>query len=164
MNSKRFKAFLSLVLAMALMAALPLTASAAKKTVNILKVTADYARLREDAGSNAEVITTLRKNAKVFYLGRSGGMAYVMTERGLKGYIYAGYLGTYGAVAAASVYYVKSSSLSVYKSARTSARKLGSIPKNGYILLKTTNGKWGYIKTLSGRGGYVLLSGLKRAL
>jgi len=141
----------------------PVTASAAVKTVNILKVTADYVRVRSEAGNSGDVLETLRKGTKVFYLGRSGGMAYVCTERGVKGFVYAGYLSLYGAVRLANVYYVKSSSLSVYASASTSSKKLGSLPKNGYILLMDTNGSWGYIKSLSGKGGYVLLSGLKKA-
>jgi uncharacterized protein YgiM (DUF1202 family) len=153
----------SLLLALVLLAAVPLSASAAKKTVSILKVSADYARLRSEPGAGGDVVATLRKDSKVFYLGRSGSMAYVCTERGQMGYIYAGYLAAYGKVPLASIYYVKSSSLSVYKSASTSSRKLGSIPKNGYILLRETNGNWGFIRSLSGNSGYVLLSGLKRA-
>jgi uncharacterized protein YgiM (DUF1202 family) len=161
MGKLRWKALVGIALALVFLTA-PLSALAAAKTVNILKVSADGARLR-DAATAGEVLTTLAKGTKVFYLGRTGGMAYVCTEHGVKGYVYAGYLETYGAVRLANIYYVKSSSLSVYQSASTSSKRLGAIPKNGYILLYKANGNWGYIKTLSGKAGYVLLSGLKKA-
>jgi len=161
MGKLRWKALVGVALALVFLTA-PLSALAAAKTVNILKVSADGARLR-DAATAGEVLTTLAKGTKVFYLGRSGGMAYVCTERGVKGYVYAGYLEAYGAVRLANIYYVKSTSLAVYQSASASSKRLGSIPKNGYILLYKADGNWGYIKTLSGRAGYVLLSGLKKA-
>lgn len=159
MGKKYLKVVLSIVLSLLLLTA-PLSAFAAPKTVTILKVKNDYARVRNEEG---EVITSLRKNTKVFYLGRQDSMAYICTERGVMGYVYGGYLSSYGAVRLANVYYVKSSSLKVYSSPRTSSRRLTTLPKNSFILLSKANGKWGYIKSLSGNSGYVQLSGLRRA-
>jgi len=141
----------------------PVGALAAAKTVSILKVEYDYTRLRsEPTSSSGEIITTLRKDAKVFYIGRSGSWAYVCTEWGTMGYLYSGYLSYYGKVRLGNIYYVNASSLKVYKSASTSSTRIGTLPKNYYLLLYATNGNWGYVRSLSGNAGYVLLSGLKR--
>ena len=99
----------------------------------------------------------------MFYLSRSGSMAYVRTSNGVEGYVYAGYLEKYGEVRLSNIYYVQSSSLTVYRSASTSASRVTTLPNGYFVLLYDANGRWGKIRSLNGGDGYVLLSGLKRA-
>ncbi|HIS03487.1 MAG TPA: hypothetical protein IAA75_06240 [Candidatus Pullichristensenella avicola] len=134
----------------------------AASTVTVLQVKNDYVRLHSDVGGQGQVLGTLRTGTKLFYLGRADSMAYVCTEYGVRGYAYAGYLEAYSTVRMANVYYVKSSSLTVYSSASTSSSRVTTLP-NGYILLLTdAYGYWGSILSLSGGVGYVQLSGLQR--
>ena len=162
MNAKRcLRVLTCLTLIMALLLS-TLSAQAASSTVTILQVRNDYVRLHSATGGQGEVLATLRTGTRLFYLGREDSMAYVCTENGVRGYAYAGYLESMGSVRMANVYYVKSSSLTVYSSASTSSSRVTTLP-NGYILLLTdAYGYWGSIRSLSGGTGYVLLSGLQR--
>lgn len=163
MGKKLFSVFLCLTLVLTFALA-PVGALAAVKTVNILQAEDDYIRVRSaPTSAEGEVLATLREGTKMFYLGRSGSWAYICTETGLCGYVYSGFLSYYGAVRLSNVYYVQSSSLKVYSSASTSARRIATLPKGYFVLLYEANGNWGFIRSLSGGGGFVLLSGLRRA-
>ena len=163
MGGKRIlRLLVCLSLVMALMLG-TLSAQAAAKTVTVLQLKNDYVRIRSSTGEGSQVVGTLRAGTKMFYFGRSNSMAYVGTENGQRGYVYAGYLEKYGEVRVANVYYVQSSSLTVYTSPSTSAGRATTLGKNRFILLTDANGNWGRIRSLNGNTGYVLLSGLRRA-
>ena len=73
-------------------------AQAAERSVTILRLTNDFVNIRSSTGENSRVIGTLRQGALMFYLNRSGSMAYVCTTSGTQGYVYAGYLEKVGEV------------------------------------------------------------------
>ena len=164
MGRKRYlRVLVCLTLALALLLGTTVSAQAAERTVTILQLTNDYVYIRSSTGENSQVIGTLRQGTKMFYLGRSGSMAYVCTTSGTQGYVYAGYLEKVGEVRIGNVYYVQSSSLTVYNSPSTSASRSGTLSKGYHLLLIDANGRWGKIRSLSGAQGYVLLGGLRRA-
>lgn len=138
-------------------------AQAADRAVTILQLTNDYVYIRSSTGANSQVIGTLRQGTRMFYLGRSGSMAYVCTASGQQGYVYAGYLEKVGDASTRNVYYVQSSSLAVYNSPSTSSSRSTTLPKGYHLLLVDANGSWGKIRSLNGAQGYVLLGGLRRA-
>ena len=138
-------------------------AQAADRAVTILQLTNDYVYIRSSTGANSQVIGTLRQGTRMFYLGRSGSMAYVCTSSGQQGYVYAGYLEKVGDASPRHVYYVQSSSLAVYNSPSTSSSRSTTLPKGYHLLLVDANGSWGKIRSLNGAQGYVLLGGLRRA-
>lgn len=163
MSMKRYlRSAVCLTLLLALLLC-PLGAQAVGETVSLLRLKNDYVRLRSDVGGQGEVVATLREGTNMFYLGRSGSMAYVCTEGGLYGYVYSGYLEKYGEARTSNVYYVKSSSLRVYERPSTSADRIVTLGKNSYMLLVDARGTWGKVRSLNGTIGYVLLSGLQRA-
>lgn len=147
--------------------AMPLDASAAssKKKVYILKVTVDGARLREGPSSSYDVITSLKQGAKVFFAGsHKNAFCYVCTTGGTTGYIYKGFLKSYGAVYASQIYYCKDKSAKVYT--RTSSGKVKTVTtlsKRQFVIVYQAKGDWAYIKTLSGKGGFVKKSALAKA-
>ena len=49
----------------------PVSASAAAKKVYLLQVTVDGARVRSGSSSSYEVLTSLKKGSKVFYLNKT---------------------------------------------------------------------------------------------
>ena len=159
---KHLRALICLALTLALLLGAT-GAQAAERTVTILQLTNDYVNIRSGTGAGSQVIGTLRTGTRMFYLGRSGSMAYVCTTQGAQGYVYAGYLEKVGEARIGNIYYVQSSSLTVYRSPSTSAGRSGTLAKGYHLLLIDANGQWGKIRSLSGAEGYVLLSGLRRA-
>ena len=160
-----FKAVVCMLLAM-LMVVAPLEASAASKTVKILKVNSDYVRMRSEPEAGDNVKAKLRKNSKVFYLGESKkakGWYKVRTDHGSIGWVYKDFLSSYGAAKLSSIYVAKSSKLYVYKRASNKSTRLTVLSKNQHVIVHSTSGSWAYIQTLSGTNGYVLKSGLKKA-
>ena len=147
------------------MAIAPMSASAAsKKIVYVVKITVDGARLREGPSSAYGIITSLKKDSRVFYLNkRQNAFCYVYTEYGQKGFVYKGFLKAYGAVAVDQVYYNKNNSLTVYKRANTGSGRVTTLTKYQHVIVYQTQGDWAYIKTLRGQGGFVKLSALKKA-
>ena len=139
------------------------SAQAAERSVTILELMNDYVNLRSGTGEGSRVVGTLRQGTRMFYLGRSGSMAYVCTTQGAQGYVYAGYLEKVGEARIGNIYYVQSSSLTVYRSPSTSAGRTTTLSKGYHLLLVDANGRWGKIRSLGGGEGYVLLSGLRRA-
>lgn len=144
----------------------PVSASAASgnKVVQILKVTADGARLREGPSSAYEVITSLKDGEKVFYLDKQvDAFCRVRTSKGKIGYMYKGFLKSYGAAYYDQIYYSKNKSVKVYKKASTSTKKVAVLSKNQHVIVYEVKGRWAYIKTLGGTGGYVKKSNLAKA-
>ena len=156
----------TLVLTVLLLAATvvaPLSASAATK-VKILKVTADGARLRSGPSSAYSVVTSVGKGSKVFYLNKTkNSFARVRTSKGRVGYMYKGFLKSYGTCYKSQIYYCKKSSAQVYKKASTSSKKVTKLSKAQHVIVYQVWGNWAYIKTLGGTGGYVKKASLKKA-
>ena len=159
MKRNLLKSILCLALILVLTLA-PLSAFAATKTAKILKVNVDKARMRES--SSGAIITTLDKGTKVLYLNRNDG-AYckVCTTNGETGYVYKGFLSNYGAVRANQVYVTKSST-TLYRKSGSSLRKSSTLNTGVYLLVYKTNGNWAYVKSMTGRSGYVKLSAIKK--
>ncbi len=155
---------LSVVLLLSMVIA-PVSASAASsKAVKILKVTVDGARVRSGPSSAYDVKTSVSKGSKVFYLGKiKDSFAYVRTERGTVGYMYKGFLKSYGAAYRYQIYCSTKSGVKVYKKASTGSKRVARLSKNQHVIVYQVKGKWAYIKTLSGKGGYVKKSVLKKA-
>ena len=113
----------------------PLSASAASKNIiMILKTTVDGGRLREGPSSAYDV------------------------ANGQEGYIYEGFLTPYGMVRLDQVYYAGGTT-NVYKSPGGS--RIGALGQGEHVLVFKTQGDWAFIKTLSGRAGFVQLSNLR---
>ena len=142
----------------------PVSAQAAsKKTVQILQVTVDGARIRKGPGSSYDVITSLKNGAKVFYLGKDEkSFCYVRSDHGVTGYIYKGFLKSYGAAYVDQVYYATLRAR-VYKKASTHSSRKTTLTKGQHVIVYQVKGDWAYIKTLGGTGGYVKKSALKKA-
>ena len=157
---------ISLVLLIALLLAtaiVPVGASAATK-VKILKVTVDGARVRQGPSSAYAVKTSVKKGAKVFYLGKmKNSFAYIRTSGGTQGYMYKGFLKSYGTCYKSQVYYSKKSGLKVYKKPSTHSSKVTKLSKHQHVIVYQVKGKWAYIKTVSGKGGYCQASALGKA-
>lgn len=144
------------------MAAAPMSAmAAASRIVQVLKVNVEGARLREGPSSEYNVITSLPKNSRVFYLGqKSAAFCCVRTTDGKTGYVYDGFLDMYGAVRMDQIYYAVKNSVPVYKKASTSSGYAGTLNANDHIIVFRTSGEWGFIKNLNGRSGFVKLNSL----
>ncbi len=152
------------VLLVASMLIAPLSASAAsKKTVQIMQVTVDGARVRSGPGSSYDVVTSVKNGAKVFYLGKEkSSFYYIRTDHGVKGYMYKGFLKSYGAAYASQVYYATQRT-KVYKKASSGSSKKTTLTKGQHVIVYQVKGNWAYIKTLGGTGGFVKKSALKKA-
>ncbi len=133
----------------------PGSALAKSKTVYILNVENDGARMRKEPNSASDnVEVSLRKGTKVFYLAKSGAWYKVRSEYGPSGWVYKGYLKYYGAVSLSSVYIV-SAKTPVYKKTNSGAKKTTTFSKKQFVIVRTGNKNWAYIYTLSGTSGYV---------
>ena len=138
----------------------PMCAFASTKTAKILKINVDQARMR--TGASGEIITTLARGTKVLYLNRTdGAFCKVCTTDGTTGYVYKGFLSSYGSVRADQVYVTKGST-TLYKLSGNSLRKSSTLKGGVYVLVYKSNGNWAYVKSMTGRSGYVRLSALSR--
>ena len=152
---------LSVILAMSIVMA-PVSASASG-VVRILRVNVEGARLRTGPGVSTIQKPSLKKGEKVFWWGKTANaFCYVRTSTGRVGYVYKPYLSSYGAVNSRQVYYAKGST-SVYRKASTHSSHVGKLSARQHVIVYETRGNWAYIKTLSGKGGFVKLSSLKKA-
>ena len=148
------------------MAAAPVSASAAMKdrVVKIMKVNVQGARLREGPTSKYDVITSLGKGDCVFYLEKNKtAFNYIRSSKGEIGYVYEGFLDSYGACKLSQVYYATSAAKLCNRPSEASSR-VATISKKEHVIVYKTRGSWAYVKTLQGKGGYVRLSKLKKAV
>ncbi len=166
---KRRTAMMALCLVLILsMLIAPMGASAAsknkKQVVRILKVTVDGARLRKGPSSAYDIITSIKKDGKVFYWGKTtNSFSYVRTSTGQVGYMYKGFLKAYGAANRNQVYYCKVKSAQLYKRSGKSLKKAGKLTKYQHVIVYEVRGSWAYIKTLDGAGRYIKKSVLAKA-
>ena len=68
-----------------------------------------------------------------------------------------------GALAASSFTGYISKDTYVYKKASTGSGRKTTLSKGQHVVVYQVKGSWAYIKTLSGTGGYVKKSNLKKA-
>lgn len=157
---RRIVAALACALLVFSLAAPPSACAAGKKTVYILNVENDGARMRKEPNSASDnVEVSLKKGTKVFYLGKSGAWCKVRSEYGPVGWVYKGYLKYYGAVSLSSVY-VATEKASVYRKSGSGVKKVGTVSKKQFVIVRATSTNWAYVYTLSGTSGYVKLSSL----
>ena len=162
MKRKVLKSVLCSLLILAMMMA-PMSALASSSLALILKVNGDWVRMRDGAEEGDEVIARLRKGTKVLYWGeREDEMYKVLTSTGKQGYIYKGYLSTYGAMKKSQVY-VTSGTTKLYKRSGSSLKGNGTLGSGKYVVVYKTSGNWAYIKTMTGKSAYCLKSTLKKA-
>ncbi|MDO4867724.1 MAG: SH3 domain-containing protein [Clostridia bacterium] len=165
MKRRILTALLCVILVAATLIA-PVSASAAssRKKIEILQVTVDGARVRSGPSSAYEVLTSVKKGSKVFYLDKQkNSFCRVRTAYGTVGYMYRGFLKSYGAAYKDQIYYCKSRNIKVYKKASTGSKRVTTLSKGQHVIVYQTKGSWAYIKTLGGKGGYVKKSALKKA-
>ena len=135
--------------------------SASASTVKIMKVNVEGARMRKGSGLFINK-PSLKKGERVFYAGKQyKAFYYVCTASGRKGYVYKRYLSSYGAVNSKQIFYTTGKT-KIYKKPNSKSSRIGSIAKHRYIIVYEIRGNWAYIKTMSGKGGFVKISSLKR--
>lgn len=162
MKRKIMRSVLCVLLVVAMLMA-PMSALASSKVALILKVKNDWVRLREGTDSGGEVITRLRKGTKLLYWGENKDeMFKVLTASGKVGYVYKGYVSTYGALKKSSIY-VTEEAIKLYKRSGSKLKSNGKLSKGKYVVVYKTSGKWAYIKTMSGKSAYCLKDSLKKA-
>ena len=160
MKRKILKPLVCLLLVASMLLA-PMSALAASK-VYILRVNAGGARLRDSDGT---VITELAKGTKVLYWGSSkgnGAMCKVVTRSGKTGYVYRKYLSSYGVVNKSAVYITRYST-PIYKRSGSSLKRNGTLSANQYVIVYRASGNWAYVKSMSGKTGYIYKSFVKKA-
>ena len=138
----------------------PVSASASG-IVKILKVNVDGARLRARVnGKLVEQNFSLKKGERVFFAGKTYRSAYyVCTSSGKKGYVYKKFLSSYGAVNTKQVYRVTKTA-GLYK--KVGSGKKTNISKGKYVMVYEVRGGWAYVKTVSGKGGFMKTSCLSK--
>jgi len=148
------------------MVAAPVSASAAMKdrVVKIMKVNVQGARVRKGPSSKYDVITSLPKGDCVFYLEKNkSAFSYVRSSTGKIGYVYEGFLSSYGACKLSQVYYATSTA-KLCERPSDASRRVATISRKEHIIVYKTRGNWAYVRTLQGKGGYVRLSRLKKCV
>lgn len=163
MKRNVFRMALCLMLVLMIGAA-PMVAFAAKGgVVSILKCNVDGGRLREGPTSAYNVITSLKKGEKVFYNGqKEGAFCFVRTLYGQSGYIYQGFLESYGAARYDQICFAKTTGVRVYKRPADGSSRVTTLGLGEHIIVYKTVGDWAFVKTLRGGSGYVRASALSR--
>lgn len=160
MKRKMLLAAICLMLVLSTVIA-PVSASA-KSVVKVMKITVDGARLRTGPGDYPWT-KSLKKGTKVLYAGKKEkAFCYVKTSDGSTGWVFNEFLGAYGAVNSGSVYRTTGKA-TLYKKNSTHSSRVTSVSKNSFILVYATKGGWAYVKTMSGKGGFMQLKNLKKA-
>lgn len=148
------------------MVAMPVSASAAVKdrVVKIMRVNVQGARLRKGPSSAYDVITSIGKGSCVFYLEKkSGAFKYVRTANGKTGYVYEGFLDTYGACKLSQVYHTTGTARLSDRPSDISNR-VATLSKKEHVVVYKTRGSWAYVRTMQGKTGYMRLSKLKKTV
>ena len=153
----------SILLVASMLTATTSALAASKKKVQIMQVTVDGARVRQGPSSDYDVITSLKNGSKLFYLGKEKNSFYkVRTDHGVVGYMFRDFLKSYGVCYKSQVYYA-TKKVKVYKKASTHSKRKTTLSKGQHVVVYQVKGSWAYVKTLSGTGGYVKKSALKKA-
>lgn len=161
---RALRLFLAILLIVGMVAPCVTEASAEKtKVIYVLTVNVDGARVRAEPNSDSDnVETSMKKGTKVFYLGKSGAWIKVRSEFGVIGYTYKGFFEYYGAVPYERIY-AADGSAALRKSPKTSAKRVTTLSDNQHVIVYAVRGSWAYVRTLSGKGGYIRKSDLYKA-
>ena len=136
--------------------------ASAASVVKVMKVNVSGARLRSKAGEST-IITSLKKGTKVLYTGKKvNAFYYVRTSNGKTGYVYDKFLSSYGAAYSNQVYYT-TKKVNMFRKASAKSSKVKKLSKHTLVLVYEVRGNWAYVKTLSGKGGFVKASCLTKA-
>ena len=156
------KRFLAAVLCVMLLASIFVVPASAASVVKVMKINVSGARLRKGPGES-DIITSLKKGTKVLYTGKKvNAFCYVRTSNGKKGYVYDKFLSTYGAAYSNQVYYT-TKKINMYRRASTRSGRVKKLSKRTLVIVYEVRGSWAYVKTLSGKGGFVKASSLSKA-
>ena len=141
----------------------PVSASAKSGVAKIYKISTN-ANLR-DPDDYQHIMTFLKKGTKVLWTGKTNSknkaFYLVTTTDGKTGYVFRDNLSEYGAVNLNQVYKT-SSKTKLYKKPSTGSSSIATVGKGRYVLVYSTASGWAYVKTTSGKGGYMKLSSLKK--
>jgi len=152
-----------LALMLALSAVLPSVGFAAskKKIIYVVNIDNNGVRARSEPHGGDNVMTTLKKGTKLFYLGQSGAYYKVCSEFSYtSGYVYKGYVSYYGAVAYDSIFRCNGKT-ALYSRPSSSSHRTATLKNGQFVIVRAVSGKWAYIYTISGKKGYVRTSQLK---
>ncbi len=162
MKHRVWKSVLCLALVMIFAIGCTSAFASSAQTVMILKVTADGARVRTGSANGNQVITSLKKNTKVFYMGENeGANCLIRTSDGIFGYVYRGFLRSYGSVRLDRIYYAASDGAKVYKTPSTSASRVASLSAGECVVVFAVSGDWAYVRHINGGSGFMLKSDLR---
>lgn len=160
-HSKLLKSLLCLIL-VSVIGILPMTAMAAQNAY-ILTVNTDRSRLRDGSDANSSVITTLRKGTKVLYWGvKSNAFMKVATSSGKVGYVYRNFLSVYGAIRKNQIY-VTNTPATIYKKSGSKLKSFAKVSSGKYLMVVAQNSVWAYVRTMTGKSGYIKSSALSKA-
>lgn len=150
----------ALLCLMLLVSAFAIPASATS-VVKVMKVNVNGARLRSGAG-DYPVITSLKKGTRVLFTGKKVNSFYqVRTSGGKVGYVYKKFLSSYGAATSKQVYYT-TKAVTMRKKASAKSSGVKRLKAHTLVLAYQVRGTWVYVKTLSGKGGYVKATALAK--
>ena len=149
---------LALVLMLGIM---PLCTAHAAGNAYIVRVNSDYVRVRS---ADSSIMTSVPKGTRVLFWGeRIGDMYKVMSATGHTGYIYKGYLSSYGVVNGSQVG-VCVTRTPVYVRSGNSLRQAGTTAAGTLVLVYKVAGDWAFVKNINGNSAYIPLSYLKQVL
>ena len=147
---------LTLILMLGIM---PICSAYAASKAYILRVNTNFVHVRD---KDSNIISTARKGTRVLYWGEQiGDMCKVMSASGYPGYIYKGYLSSYGVVNKNQIGIVTSRA-PLYKRSGNSLKKAGTVKAGTTLLVYQVNGSWAYVKNLNGTSAYIRTSYLKQ--
>ncbi|PQD96159.1 hypothetical protein CYL18_06040 [Pradoshia eiseniae] len=133
----------------------------AQANLGIYYVTASSLNVRAKASTSSKIVTSVKKNASVTLLKKSGSWGQIKLSNGKTGWVSLNYLTTKKPVSAQAnlgIYYVTASSLNVRAKASTSSKIVTSVKKNASVTLLKKSGSWGQIKLSNGKTGWVSLN------
>ena len=140
---------------------LPLCSAQAVGRAYIVRVNTDFVRVRS---ANNEIMTSVPRGTRVLFWGeRIGDMYKVMSATGHTGYIYKGYLSSYGVVNQNQVGMTVSRA-PLYVRNGSSFRQVGSTHAGTPVLVYRVMGEWAFVKNFNGTSAYIPLSYLKQVL
>ena len=155
------KRFLAAVLCVMLLASIFVVPASAASVVKVMKINVSGARLRKGPGES-DIITSLKKGTKVLYTGKKvNAFCQVRTSSGKTGYVYHKFLSSYGAASSKQVYFT-TKKINMFRRASTKSGKVKKLGKHTLVIVYQVRGSWAYVKTLSGKGGYVKASCLSK--
>ena len=113
------------------------------------KATADV-NVRDNATMDSNVITSLKKGAKVKQTGVDGHWIAIQSE-GQTGYVYYKYLKKIADIK----WYVKATAVNLRQGPTTESSKLGLLYQGEKVLVLSAGNEWSKVKTRKGKTGFV---------